>query len=93
MPTPLSVSSAYLLLVAAAAWPVHAADLLTYDFEQGADLARYPRLDLSRAHASIVVRDKDGKDAKPPRGGGRTLPPPGDAPAGRVLRDGPQGAG
>jgi len=68
MPTPLSVSSAYLLLVAAAAWPVHAADLLTYDFEQGADLARYPRLDLSRAHASIVVRDKDGKDAKPPRG-------------------------
>jgi hypothetical protein len=39
---------------------VSAADLLTLDFEQGPDLARYDRLDLSRAEAAIVEGGRDG---------------------------------
>jgi hypothetical protein len=49
------------LLVHTPSVPAIAADLLTLDFEQGPDLARYDRIDLGRADATVVEGGADSK--------------------------------
>ncbi|NOZ22255.1 MAG: hypothetical protein GXP25_14340, partial [Planctomycetes bacterium] len=42
--------------------PLHAADIFTIDFEQGADVAKYAdRLDVGKMQAAIVEGGRDGK--------------------------------